>query len=148
MQEAAKGRPAVGAGPHGDRRVAAEDVEAVRQEVEAHLVPLGHKVYGVVNYDHFVLDPEVQDDWAALVRELVDRHYISVARYTTSGFLRAKLGPEYEALIGTVRNVGYKAVRPARGRAAPPQEDGFDGGEDGRSEDIASLESETMSHSQ
>jgi DNA-binding response OmpR family regulator len=26
--------------------------------------------------------------------------------------LRAKLGPEYEALIGTVRNVGYKAVRP------------------------------------
>lgn len=32
--------------------------------------------------------------------------------------LRAKLGPEYEALIGTVRNVGYKAVRPARGRAS------------------------------
>ena len=32
--------------------------------------------------------------------------------------LRAKLGPEYEALIGTVRNVGYKAVRPVRGR--PP----------------------------
>ena len=28
--------------------------------------------------------------------------------------LRAKLGPEYEALIGTVRNVGYKAVRPNR----------------------------------
>jgi DNA-binding response OmpR family regulator len=27
--------------------------------------------------------------------------------------LRAKLGPEYEALIGTVRNVGYKFVRPA-----------------------------------
>jgi DNA-binding response OmpR family regulator len=32
--------------------------------------------------------------------------------------LRAKLGPEYESLIGTVRNVGYKAVRPVRGR--PP----------------------------
>jgi hypothetical protein len=35
----------------------------------------------------------VQDDWAAMVRELVDRHYLDVARYTTSGFLRAKLGP-------------------------------------------------------
>ena len=35
--------------------------------------------------------------------------------------LRAKLGPEYEALIGTVRNVGYKAVRPARGRTAPAE---------------------------
>ncbi|QCQ89820.1 winged helix-turn-helix transcriptional regulator [Rhodococcus sp. SGAir0479] len=34
--------------------------------------------------------------------------------------LRAKLGSEYESLIGTVRNVGYKAVRPARasGRSA------------------------------
>lgn len=28
--------------------------------------------------------------------------------------LRAKLGPEYDAMIGTVRNVGYKFVRPAR----------------------------------
>src|SRR6201993_713921 len=37
--------------------------------------------------------------------------------------LRAKLGTEYESLIGTVRNVGYKAVRPARGR---PQAAGSD----------------------
>ena len=29
--------------------------------------------------------------------------------------LRAKLGPEHEQLIGTVRNVGYKFVRPMRG---------------------------------
>ncbi|MGH3947198.1 MAG: winged helix-turn-helix domain-containing protein, partial [Pseudonocardiaceae bacterium] len=28
--------------------------------------------------------------------------------------LRAKLGPEHEQLIGTVRNVGYKFVRPLR----------------------------------
>lgn len=31
--------------------------------------------------------------------------------------LRAKLGSEYESLIGTVRNVGYKAVRPARSKS-------------------------------
>ncbi|MFD4295174.1 winged-helix domain-containing protein [Rhodococcus sp. NPDC058532] len=41
--------------------------------------------------------------------------------------LRAKLGPEYESLIGTVRNVGYKAVRPSRkagaGAARPDDED-------------------------
>lgn len=37
--------------------------------------------------------------------------------------LRAKLGPEHEALIGTVRNVGYKAVRPARGRAQAAEPD-------------------------
>jgi propionate CoA-transferase len=74
-----------------------DDVEAVRREVEQHLLPLGHKVYGIVNYDHFVLDPMVEDDWAAMVRELVDRHYLDVARYTTSGFLRAKLGPALTA---------------------------------------------------
>ncbi len=32
--------------------------------------------------------------------------------------LRAKLGPEHEGLIGTVRNVGYKFVRPVRGVGA------------------------------
>jgi DNA-binding winged helix-turn-helix (wHTH) protein len=37
--------------------------------------------------------------------------------------LRAKLGTEYESLIGTVRNVGYKAVRPARGRPPAPGAD-------------------------
>ena len=37
--------------------------------------------------------------------------------------LRAKLGTEYESLIGTVRNVGYKAVRPARGRPPAPGSD-------------------------
>jgi hypothetical protein len=26
--------------------------------------------------------------------------------------LRAKLGPEHEAMVGTVRNVGYKFVTP------------------------------------
>jgi DNA-binding response OmpR family regulator len=32
--------------------------------------------------------------------------------------LRAKLGPEHEQMIGTVRNVGYKFVRPTRGGLA------------------------------
>ena len=49
--------------------------------------------------------------------------------------LRAKLGPEYEALIGTVRNVGYKAVRPARGRSGntdgePADADEYAGADD------------------
>jgi len=49
--------------------------------------------------------------------------------------LRAKLGSEYESLIGTVRNVGYKAVRPARssGKSDPApahSDDGVDGSED------------------
>jgi propionate CoA-transferase len=75
----------------------AEDIDAVRDELERHLAPLGRKVYAVVNYDHFTLDPMLEDDWAQMVRELVDRYYLNVTRYTTSGFLRAKLGPALEA---------------------------------------------------
>jgi propionate CoA-transferase len=90
-----------------------EDVEAVRREIESRLAPLGHKVYGVVNYDHFVLDPLVEDDWAAMVRELVDRHYHDVARYTTSGFLRAKLGPALAAR-GVAPHI-YETASEARG---------------------------------
>ncbi len=37
--------------------------------------------------------------------------------------LRAKLGSDHEALIGTVRNVGYKAVRPSRSREADEADD-------------------------
>lgn len=74
-----------------------EDVEAVRGEVERLLVALPYKVDVVVNYDHFALDPEVEDDWAAMVRLMVERHYRSVVRYTTSAFLRAKLGPALAA---------------------------------------------------
>jgi hypothetical protein len=51
--------------------------------------------------------------------------------------LRAKLGPEYESLIGTVRNVGYKAVRPARGRPAVPEADLGDDFDDAYDQDPA-----------
>jgi DNA-binding response OmpR family regulator len=40
--------------------------------------------------------------------------------------LRAKLGSEHESLIGTVRNVGYKAVRPARGRPTAAEDHQID----------------------
>ena len=47
--------------------------------------------------------------------------------------LRAKLGPEYESLIGTVRNVGYKAVRPVRGKPSSGS-DADDDADDGTEE--------------
>jgi propionate CoA-transferase len=75
----------------------ADDVEAVRREIAQRLEPLGHKVDGVINYEHFALDPQVEDDWAAMVHEIVERHYERVTRYTSSAFLRAKLGPALAA---------------------------------------------------
>ncbi|MDA2963201.1 MAG: response regulator transcription factor [Actinomycetota bacterium] len=36
--------------------------------------------------------------------------------------LRSKLGPEFEAIIGTVRNVGYKFTAPSGGKESPVNE--------------------------
>jgi propionate CoA-transferase len=92
----------------------ADDIEAVRREVEAHVLPLGRKVYAVVNYDHFSIDAALEDDWAAMVRELVERHYLNVTRYTTSGFTRAKLGPALAAR-GVAPHI-YETADEARAR--------------------------------
>lgn len=69
-----------------------EDVERIRRTVEAILSPLGRKVYVIVNYDNFEIFPDVIDEYSAMVRDLVDRFYSGVTRYTTNGFLRTKLG--------------------------------------------------------
>jgi len=58
--------------------------------------------------------------------------------------LRAKLGTEHESLIGTVRNVGYKAVRPSRNaKGAAALADGDDDldGTDGDSAEFNTLRS-------
>ena len=70
----------------------AADVDAVRAIVERRLGPLGRRVYAVVNYDNFSIDPDLVDAYAAMVQSLCDRYYLQVTRYTTSGFMRMKLG--------------------------------------------------------
>jgi propionate CoA-transferase len=69
-----------------------EDVEQIRRTVESKLAPLARKVYAIVNYDNFEIFPDIIDEYSAMVRDLVDRFYSGVTRYTTSSFLRAKLG--------------------------------------------------------
>jgi propionate CoA-transferase len=68
------------------------DVEEARRAVESKLAPLGHKVYAIVNYDNFEIFPDILDEYTSMVQGLVDRFYSGVTRYTTSSFLRAKLG--------------------------------------------------------
>ena len=73
------------------------DIKAIDKAAESKLAPLGHRVYAIVNYDNFSISPELLDEYSAMVRSLTDRFYSGVSRYTTSGFLRFKLG---EALQG------------------------------------------------
>ena len=72
------------------------EIRAIVKAVEDQLLPLGHRVYAIVNYDNFTILPELLDEYSAAVRSLVDRFYSGVSRYTTSGFLRIKLGEALE----------------------------------------------------
>lgn len=69
-----------------------EDVERVRRAVTERLEPVGRRVAAIVNYDNFIIFPEIIDEYTAMVKGLVDHFYSSVTRYTTSAFLHMKLG--------------------------------------------------------
>ena len=69
-----------------------QDIDDVRREIERNLDPLGRKTYGIVNYDNFVIAPDLIDAWTEMVQDVVERYYWGVTRYTTSNFLRLKLG--------------------------------------------------------
>lgn len=73
------------------------DIKAIDKAAEAKLAPLDRRVYAIVNYDNFSIPPDLLDDYSAMVRSLSDRYYLGVSRYTTSGFLRIKLGEALES---------------------------------------------------
>lgn len=70
----------------------AADVAAIRNEVLRIVAPLGRRVDAIVNYDNFTILPDVLDEYATMVKALVDEHYAQVSRYAASNFLRMKLG--------------------------------------------------------
>ncbi len=68
------------------------DVDEVRAAVEARCRAIGRKVNTIVNYDAVRIDDAVVDVYADMVRTMVDTYYLQVSRYTTSAFMRLKLG--------------------------------------------------------
>ncbi len=70
------------------------DLAAIKEAVDGALEPLGKRVYSIVNYERFVADDDIMDKYMDLVKYVEDKYYISVSRYTNSGFLRLKLGKE------------------------------------------------------
>ena len=70
----------------------AEDIERIRQAVDDALKTVGHKVNAIVNYDRFTILPELVDDYIAMVKEVVERHYHEVTRYASNTFLRVRIG--------------------------------------------------------
>ena len=70
-----------------------KDIDELRDALEPIVAPIGHKVAAVINYDDFQIDETVIDDYAeGIVRYFGERYLSTVSRYTTSAFLRVKLG--------------------------------------------------------
>jgi propionate CoA-transferase len=69
-----------------------DEIRTIRENVERICAPLGRRVYTIVNYDSFSIVPELVDEYTEMVRDVVERFYMGVTRYTTSTFLRMKLG--------------------------------------------------------
>ena len=70
-----------------------EQIRKIQNHVEKMLKPLGKKVYTIVNYDNFNIHPELVEEYAEMVKHAM-QFYERVTRYTTSTFLRMKLGDE------------------------------------------------------
>jgi propionate CoA-transferase len=74
-----------------------QDVAAVQEAVESRCKRIGRFVDVVVNYDSFRIDDSVLGAYAQMVRYMEQHYYTKVTRYTTSAFMRAKLGEALES---------------------------------------------------
>ena len=76
----------------GLKLVSPKDAQDVRDAVERQCQAIGHRVDVVVNYDGFEILEPAMDAYTQVVADLVEHYYGQVTRYTTSAFLRDKLG--------------------------------------------------------
>jgi propionate CoA-transferase len=89
------------------------DVDAIHEAAERKLKPLGRKVYAIVNYDEATILPDVIDAYSNMVQDLTNKYYWGVTRYSTSGFLRLKLGDALKNR-GVAPHI-YESAEEARG---------------------------------
>ena len=80
----------------GYRVRSSEQIEEVRARVAELVEPLGGKVEAVIDYDGCSVDPAIAEAWFDMARDVQGRFYSKASRYTTSAFMRLKLGDALE----------------------------------------------------
>ena len=70
----------------------AAQLEETRAAVDERLAAIGHRVYAIVNYDNVYIAPGLMDQYSEAVLRTAERYYLGATRYTTSSFMRLKLG--------------------------------------------------------
>ncbi len=102
-----------------------EDLRRIAETVDQVCAPLGRRIRAVVDYDGFSVPAHLADAYAELVRELTERYYERVTRYTSSAFLRLKLGASLQAhhvdpeLFDTQRRALESLKHRRRSRTSP-----------------------------
>ncbi len=69
-----------------------KDVVALHRVIEERCKLIGRKVRAIVNYDAFQLDVQVEPFYSDFVDVIERKYFEKVSRYTTSAFMRLKLG--------------------------------------------------------
>lgn len=72
------------------------DVALIREQVAKVCGSLGRHVDAVVNYDSTFIDPDIENKYAEMVKDLEDQFYSTVTRYSGSAFMRLKLGAVFQ----------------------------------------------------
>ncbi|MDA7416914.1 acyl CoA:acetate/3-ketoacid CoA transferase [Xenophilus arseniciresistens] len=103
------------------------DIDSIRRVFEALCSGIGRKVNLVANYDGFRLDETLSDAYFEMVQDLESRFYESARRYTTSAFMRAKLGAalasrDVAAHVLEKQSEALEFLRGRREGAEPPAE--------------------------
>lgn len=68
------------------------DVVAIKEVLERECIAAGRRVDLVVNYGAFRLDEDIAADYREMVQFLENAYYNKISRYSTSAFMRVKLG--------------------------------------------------------
>ena len=68
-----------------------EDIERIREAVQARCLEIGHRVATIVNYDGFQIDHDMADAYAQMTREMEAQYYSKVSRYASGAFRRMQL---------------------------------------------------------
>ena len=93
------------------RVITRQDIQLVRDAVvqvcEAH----GRPVDVIANYDGFRIDDALENAWTDMVRDVTDKYYREVTRYSGSAFMRLKLGEVFSEARTHIFETGDQARR-------------------------------------
>ena len=67
------------------------DIDDLRKILVAAVVAAGRRVNSVVNHDGCRIAEDLYDDYAEMIAYMMEYHYLTSARYSTSAFMRLKM---------------------------------------------------------